>query len=700
MPSLYPVGFFGLAMAALLSRLGWKEGFIHLIALPVGAAASLGQIFSVLPGHYPWDRYDVLHEHMAGWFHAAFYGGSSSDELPFIVLVVPSVWLAAYLSAWAVFRWRNAWLALVPAGVVLLTNIAFLPGQSNLTLVIFLVGGTVLVTRLHVVGRAKAWRDDGTPYPPLISLSVLHASLWAAAALVVLALLMPKAHESSALASVWARATAPLSDRVASLGRLFYGVSNKGNLHVHGFGSDMPFLGSIELSNAHVLDAQTGKELADPAFLRAQAYYYYSASGWSAGDAQAMVMQNDESIGAAQAAEREQQALTIISGGETGSTLFTLGQPLRADRTARYGYQLGSWPQDVTGVKSTKTLGAGATYRTVGSTSIATEDNLRAAGSDYPAWVNPYLQLPPDFSPRVRAFALGIAASQPTAYDRAVAFERYLRTNYPYDLKLPSVPYGRDPIEYFLFDSKRGYFDYHASAMVVLLRAVGVPARLAVGYALESGQYDPQTGSYHVTEASAYAWPEVYFPGYGWVDFNPTPDLPSIVRPGGVGAAAIPNGGDEAAQSPDLSGLPNNLAQQGETSPAALTSASSTGRTQWVVFGIAAAMAVLFTSLVSGAGYVWLRGLSALDEPARLWEQTVRLASWARLAPSPNQTPREYAGSLRERLDGLDDVDVLAGAYVRHQFGHHAIARAERDRLDLAWRSVRGRLLRRLFRLR
>ena len=163
MPSLYPIAFLGLLMGALLARLRWPEGLVHLLALVIGAAAALAQILAVVPGPQPVARFEELQARMGDWFGAAFTGGISNDDLPFIVLVVALAWLAAYLSSWAVFRWRNVWLALVPTGGVLLANVSYLPGQFSFAFVVFLFGGALLVTRLHLMERAAAWRDDSTP---------------------------------------------------------------------------------------------------------------------------------------------------------------------------------------------------------------------------------------------------------------------------------------------------------------------------------------------------------------------------------------------------------------------------------------------------------------------------------------------------------------------------------------------------------
>ncbi len=136
----------------------------------------------------------------------------------------------------------------------------------------------------------------------------------------------------------------------------------------------------------------------------------------------------------------------------------------------------------------------------------------------------------PNPSPtRVLDLALDLTAGEPTPYDRAALLEAYLR-QFTYSLDAPAPPSGRDAVDYFLFDLKSGYCDYFASAMVVMARASGLPARLVLGYS--EGTYDPSGGYFVVRAFNAHAWAEIYFPGFGWVEFEPTPNLPRPVRPG------------------------------------------------------------------------------------------------------------------------------------------------------------------------
>jgi hypothetical protein len=155
--------------------------------------------------------------------------------------------------------------------------------------------------------------------------------------------------------------------------------------------------------------------------------------------------------------------------------------------------------------------------------------SLRNAGTDYPEWVRQYyLALPAGVPQRVRELAYQLTSQVSTPYDAALMIEAHLR-QYPYSLDLPQPPQGRDIVEYFLFELKRGYCDYYASAMVVLARAAGIPARLVVGYA--SGEYDSANARFLVSAADAHSWPELYFPGIGWVGFEPTGGLPDWQHP-------------------------------------------------------------------------------------------------------------------------------------------------------------------------
>jgi hypothetical protein len=149
---------------------------------------------------------------------------------------------------------------------------------------------------------------------------------------------------------------------------------------------------------------------------------------------------------------------------------------------------------------------------------------LRGAASDYSDAVRKtYLQLPPALDTRIPDLAKQMTAGAVNSYDKARAIETFLRTRYGYTLNLTGKP-GDDPLARFLFVTRAGHCEYFASAMTILLRTLDIPAREVNGFL--PGEYNDLAGDYIVRASDAHSWVEVYFPGTGWVTFDPTPAAP------------------------------------------------------------------------------------------------------------------------------------------------------------------------------
>jgi hypothetical protein len=169
------------------------------------------------------------------------------------------------------------------------------------------------------------------------------------------------------------------------------------------------------------------------------------------------------------------------------------------------------------------------TYDAESDVAQPTAASLRGAQQDYPpAVLLNYLQLP-RLDPRIAPLSEQITASESNNYDKAVALERYLRTHFGYTLQLGRSAH-RDPLAYFLFERKQGHCEYFASAMAVMLRTLRIPSRVVNGF--RTGEFNDVTSQYLVRASNAHSWVEAYFPGYGWVSFDPTPAAPAEVRTG------------------------------------------------------------------------------------------------------------------------------------------------------------------------
>lgn len=446
-------------------------------------------------------------------------------------------WLLMALGCWAAWwtrRHRRVLLALTPAGALLSFVLAY-TGTSSGFLPGFLAVFLVLLALVEHDRREADWTQRRIDY----SRDIRNDVFWGATALTVVlliaALLAPELSWAK-LRRTWTRLTEGTRGTIERVGESvgletpppdearFTAAGSGGLPRRHLIGAPP------ELTERPVLRVQivaqrvpTGTaELPPRYYWRQLTYDYYNGRGWfatglwterfSAGATLPIpVRANDRVL---------RQAVTVLD--DTQSFVAVAGTPLAVDHPFSVSWR---GTEDIFAV-----LAEATTYRADSVLPQVSAAQLRAAGTQYPPEITArYLQLPQDVPERVLSLARELTAGQPTAYDRAVAIETYLRSTYPYNLNVPLPDASKDVVDYFLFELQRGYCDYYASAMVVLARAAGLPARLVVGYA--TGTYEPERDAYLVREKNAHAWVEVYFPGYGWIEFEPTAGVPGLQRP-------------------------------------------------------------------------------------------------------------------------------------------------------------------------
>ena len=189
------------------------------------------------------------------------------------------------------------------------------------------------------------------------------------------------------------------------------------------------------------------------------------------------------------------------------------------------------WIEGSLGVDANGSLRTGATlspdtvYSVVTSRGAATPDQLRALpDEEAPEAFDKYLQVPSTVPSRVGELAERITRNAPTRYDKVKAIEDWLADNFRYNIDSPIPPEGRDAVDYFLFDSDVGFCEQFASATAIMLRELGIPVRVVAGYT--PGNRNPFTGYYEVKNSDAHTWVEVWFPNYGWYEFDPTFAVP------------------------------------------------------------------------------------------------------------------------------------------------------------------------------
>jgi transglutaminase-like putative cysteine protease len=445
------------------------------------------------------------------------------------------------------------------------------------------------------------------------------------------------------------------------------------------------------------VQASTGR------YWRVMVFHDYRGDGWANTDlSQVLIGENEQRLALPDLRLRREITQTITLRQDLGpqGTIAAAAQPLRSElplqvvvghvtRPEEEGQDPGSTPlpsiaSDPSVLYSRRPLRAGDGYQVISSLTIADRDSLREAGDEYPNWVVPrYLQLPESLPERVSLLAEEITAEEETPYAKAAAIEGYLR-EIPYNEKIEGPAVGQDGVDYFLFDAREGYCDYYSSAMVVMLRAVGVPARYVRGYS----QVSKDEGSFRILEHDGHAWAEVFFPDYGWVEFEPTAGEPVLLRP---------RSHDEEAEGVDDRNRDSALRQQDEMDDGSLPSdqfgalgaaESETllQRAGWVG-GLILAL-ILLGLCVAGVLLVRRRrrteGLSLAE---RVYGD---LVDWVKrllgISPLAHQTPNEYGKAVVEVLPaGQQPVGRIVDTYVGYRFGGQP---ADGPQVEEAWRDM------------
>jgi len=303
------------------------------------------------------------------------------------------------------------------------------------------------------------------------------------------------------------------------------GWSNDTGDYFYGFDTNLDLRYRGGLSDAIVMYVRSPSR----SYWRSHSYDEYSGVSWSQSDKSLLEMEPevgvyyklDKPLGSplyAQPAgegQRIVQSFTIVR--QQPNLVFAAYRPSEIYITAS---QLSLDSGD--GIRLPEALKPGFTYSVASLRPNFDPELLRQASTEYPAYItHRYLQLPNNISQRTKNLAGRLTADHTNPYDKVTALADYLRTEYPYNNFPPPHPPGAEVVDTFLFEDQQGICEQYVTALVVMARSLGIPARLTTGYG--AGTHNPITNYYEVRLNDAHSWAEVYFPGYGWVPFDPTP---------------------------------------------------------------------------------------------------------------------------------------------------------------------------------
>jgi transglutaminase-like putative cysteine protease len=641
-----------------------------------------------------WAGSGTLLSRLFDWLLGLVAGDPIFDPVAVVLVWGLALWVVAVWAGWTVRRHDQPLWGLLPAGVLLVVSMAY--GVGNFAFLLLLLGSTwLLLALVSYARRERRWQAAGIDFSLDIRLEMSVTAIWLSAVLVTLAALAPSVSiQQMALWTqrlIWGQPLAanPIArslglqaepDQSAAFDKVRVGGLPR--RHLLGSGPELSEqVVMIVHPGAGHFENATRLTIEPPHYWRSLTYDRYTGQGWLTGKTQTIAYDAGEYVPSQPPELLEspgfsaiQQQIQVV--GDVGGLLHAAGAFVTVDQPFQVAWRTSS---DAFGATVEAT-----SYQVASTVPVVEEAKLRLAGNRYPEWIqNRYLALPKNVPTRVLSLARDLTAIEPTPYDRARAVESYLRT-FPYDLNLSTPPAGRDVVDYFLFDLQRGYCDYYATAMVVLARAAGIPARLAIGYA--GGEYDPAESRYLVTEADAHAWVEIYFTGYGWIEFEPTAARPLLERPTEV-------------VLPDLSGT--------EIAPSEFA-VGETGWSQGWGWGLAVGIVTLTLGGVAWAvaDVWWLRHLAPVDTVERLYHRLHGQGSRLAVPALAGETPYEFNTSLATRLDdqtrtgrwaailapAIPEAQALTDLYVAAAYSTHQLDRIDQSRAIRTWLRLRWRL--------
>jgi transglutaminase-like putative cysteine protease len=675
-----------------------------VVSLPLGMLLGAEAVLYVFarvaaPGESLQAGVNAVSGRVGSWLDTVGGGGISNDPLVFAVAMAGLAWLLGEITAWLLFRDDAAWVAIIFNGVALLMNLSY--ASTSLTtgyVSWFAFSACLLLAAQQLANRTELWRRAQLRVPWRIVLNVLIGTGLAAGALLSVAWALPTNVTSPEVASGWGRATAPWQGLEEGFDRWFAALNgNDRNARGLSFGRTLAPRGAFDLGDTPVLQIRAN----GPLYLRAttadryagQAITSSETSTTSLDAAQDLVPQ--EAIPNARAAVSAE--VTVLASRT--SVAFAPDAPLRFSQSAEVDTR--GTPDDIATIRLDQPVQQNQKYTVVSAVSTATAQELRAAGEVYPDWVRQrFLQLPRRMPRRVVDLAHEAAAGSANPYDKAIALESYLRDNFTYSTHVPTVPPDQDWVDFFLFESREGYCDYFATAMTVLLRVEGVPARVASGFA--PGDFDPSTGISEVRENDAHTWVEAYFPRYGWITFEP-----SSIRPIPARFEEAPQA--EAAPVPtppegsDRTGLtPEELDELLGLEPGGQAGAAPPRPFFTTLPGVVLLLGLLLLFLAAiGGGLLavaWRRGMGTLQPYQRPYARLVRLGQWSgALKPRSSDTPFELANVLGRQVPrSREAIESMTAAYVE---GTYAARQPTTDPLP-AWLAARRDIFRAMLRRR
>ncbi len=640
---------------------------------------------------------------LGDWTRAGLRGTYSEDNGVFVFWITLVGWAIGYVATWGFFRHNDVLIAALVPGVAMVINLAY-SGQGRWPFVLFLAATLLLMVRLNLHALHKRWESRKLDYATEVGLDVLIASVLLTTALTFTATMAPRVGSNPISETFWTVFGGEWAEIDNTTKRLFSGIQNPSGVGLILGSDNRLFSGPRRFSQPYRMYVTTDERNFN-GYWRGATFDAYTGYTWYNTSGTLLDRRADEEpIPPPPVSYRRPATFTFRIVDSPSDIVFAPDFPTSISIPYRVQVASADAPLDYDLLRARRVAVPDLEYTLESLVTTATEDQLLNAQGDVPAEIRRYLQAP-KLPQRVVDLTKTVVRGKETQYEKTLAIELFLR-RIPYSISIPPPPADKDAVDYFLFEAKRGYADYYASTMVVMLRTVGVPARLAVGFA--TGRYDVAQRRFVVTEKQAHTWPEVYFAGLGWIPFEPSPNQTPIDR--GILAAEI-----SGSSNPELDEFYDELGED------ELLSAGVAGVVGGTVPGtnilgvdvpeIPDLRPLLAVLLVIGVGwfaynFIQEKRMTPHQMVRHVYRKLVRAGRIAGVPATTAITPDEYADRLLHGLRTAGDarfptiaVQAICATYAESLYSAEGISPQQKDAVLKAWGRVRWRLYRRGARL-
>lgn len=658
---------------------------------------------------------------MQHWFAIAVNGGTIDDDSIFLFLIIAVGFLLAYMSAWLLYRTRSPWLMIVANAIVLLINLSNVDAGYMVFLVVFLIAALLLLLRFNLYESVRRWKKQGLRYSDDLGWDVMQAGALISIGILIFSWILPAGYTDVNASQIWKLDSNPWVQLENTWNRLISVNGTSSPLNHGNFRDTLVLAGNPNLTHDLVLTVQTDNN--EPLYLALANYDTYTKRGWAVSQTDTLPIKANQPVPTvATQTHQVKQVIAIVNPpGEQypyllgASDITAVNMPASVLLSKSNGSQV-AW------LSQNGDLAIGTHYTVTSAVSSADVETLRTVPMPQnepqyqgsfdgpvpvtyfdPGVLQTYLQLPPDLDPAIGALARQITAHASTMYDKVAALESYLRTNYAYSVNV-QLPPGEEGVSWFLFRSgNKGYCTYFASAMAIMARSLGIPARVVSGYT--NGTFDAKSHQWAIYGTDAHSWTQIYFAGYGWINFEPSASFSSFTRPlpnqfgsGTSGSTGSNTGGSTGNQRQGLRNFPGELDQASSGDSGTLTPEQSQALLrQRISTGLGGLILLVLFACILFAIW-WNRLFRRHPLAAQLYGRVCMLASWAGIRLQPSQTPYEYIQAVVEAApNDAVTLERLGDIYVRDRWADpegkdHPRRSGEIDELPGMWKQLQPHL--------